>query len=453
MATTRKSPSNKRLGETLATVLDRHVVPGSHLVLGLSGGIDSVVLLHALHQYQAMHRVQLACVHIHHALSPHADVWARFCEQLCDTLGIQLYVHRVRLDRQDPAGLEAAGRAARHEIFARLEADFVLTAHHQNDQAETLLLQLLRGAGPKGLAAMAERQHPNGWKAALLRPLLEMQRTDIEAYAARYRLEWIEDESNTNTAYTRNYLRHTLLPLLSARFPAAVPTLARSARLQAEASVLLRDLANLDAKQCVTEDRLDCPCMTDLSLPRARNLLRWFIEQHGLRMPSERRLDEGLRQLLQASQDASVRIEINSGTELRRYRGGAYLVPVRACASQGSVRWQSEPTLRLQQAGWDVMMNPVQGSGLSLARLSAAHVELGVRQGGERMRLIQNGPHRSLKNLLQESTLPPWQRACVPLLRCDNKLVWVNGIGLDPNYLPAPHELGIMPICLALPTC
>ena len=447
MATTRKLPPSKCLGDAVAVVLDRHVAPGSRLVLGLSGGIDSVALLHVLLGLQASHSFQLACVHVHHGLSPNADAWAGFCDNLCRTNGIPLSIHRVTLNRHDPAGIEAAARAARHAVFAGIDAALVLTAHHQNDQAETLLLQLFRGAGPKGLAAMAEVQARDGWHAAQLRPFLNLTRIDIECYARYHALEWVEDESNADTVYSRNYLRHTLMPFLHARFPAAVVTLARGAALQAEASVLLEELAAIDAQQCVAGDRLDCTALAGLSPPRARNVLRWFIQQQGLRMSSERRLDEGLRQLVHAAQDARVSVAINPGVELRRYRGGAYLVPVRACATQAPVRWQGEPNLRLEQAGWDIAMNPVQGAGLSLARLNAARVELGVRQGGEQMRLVKNGVHRSLKNLLQESALPPWQRACVPLLWCDGQLVWAGGIGFDTDYLAVGNESGVAPDC------
>ena len=417
-------------------------------MLGLSGGIDSVSLLHALCHPRFLHFV-VSCVHVHHGLSPQADAWADFCEALCARSGVSLKVHRVVIQRDDPAGIEGAARAARHQVFAQLDADVVLTAHHQNDQAETLLLQLLRGAGPKGLAGMAEWQRHANWRAAQLRPWLQITRAQIEHYAREHALQWIDDESNTNTVYSRNYLRHSLLPLLAQRFPSVVPTLARSAALQAEASELLQDLAQRDAESCVTDKRLDCECLAAMSLPRARNLLRWFIAQQGLRMPSERRLDEGLRQLLHAANDARVSVAMQAGIELRRYRHGAYLVPVRACATQTRVRWQGEPVLRLLHAGWEVAFNRVQGAGLSLAKLNAAQVELGVRQGGERIRLQQNGAHRSLKNLLQETGMPPWQRDCVPLLWCDSQLVWADGIGFDQDYLATADEPGMMLVCRA----
>lgn len=429
--------------------MHRHVASGQRLVLGLSGGIDSVVLLHALQRYAVAHEVQVSCVHIHHGLSARADEWADFCLQLCATHAIPLTIHRVTVDCHDPAGIEAAARTARGAVFARLDADFVLTAHHQNDQAETLLLQLLRGAGPKGLAAMAERQQHDGWQAAQLRPLLGVTRGAIEDYAHAHALAWVEDDSNSDTAYSRNYLRQTLMPLLTRRFPAAVPTLARSAALQADASALLNDMASFDARQCVTADRLDCACLSALSLARARNLLRWFIERYGHPMPSERRLNEGLRQILHAAPDAGVRVSLIPGIELRRYRGSAYLVPIQNCSQQSVLTWRGESQLRLEQAGYAVLMTRAQGAGLSAARLESARVEVGVRRGGERMRLNQTGAHRSLKNLMQESTLPPWQRACVPLVWCDGQLVWADGIGFDVDYLATADEPGIVPVCRA----
>jgi len=441
-------PLIEPLHAALVHALHCHTVAGQKLVLGLSGGIDSVSLLHALRHTQFSH-YELSCVHIHHGLSPHADAWAKFCETLCADFGLELRVHRVAVHRDDPAGIEGAARAARQQVFAQLDADVVLTAHHQNDQAETLLLQLLRGAGPKGLAAMAPWQRHHAWRAAQLRPWLQITRAQIEHYARDHALAWIEDESNTDPAYTRNYVRHSLLPLLARRFPSVVPTLARSAILQAEASELLQELAARDAASCISRDRLDCRCLAALSLPRARNLLRWYIEQHGLLMPSERRLAEGLRQLLHAAHDARVCVMIHPGIELRRYQHDAYLVPVRACARQVRVRWRGEPTLRLEHAGWEIAFNRVHGAGLSLAKLDAAQVELGVRQGGERMRLHNNGAHRSLKNLLQEAALPPWQRACMPLLWCDGQLAWADGIGFDADYRASAEEPGIVPLCRA----
>ena len=162
MAASRKSLSNKDVVENVAACLVRHVPAAARLTLALSGGLDSIVLLHALSVLQHRHPFQLRAVHVHHGLSPRADEWADFCSQTCTSLSIDLAIHHVRIAADDPAGVEAAARRERRHIFAALDADFLLTAHHQNDQAETLLLQLLRGSGPKGLSAMAEWQRLAG---------------------------------------------------------------------------------------------------------------------------------------------------------------------------------------------------------------------------------------------------------------------------------------------------
>ncbi|MHB1144298.1 MAG: tRNA lysidine(34) synthetase TilS [Thiobacillus sp.] len=427
----------------MADSLARHVRPHARLVLALSGGLDSVVLLHILLGLRDQHPFELRAVHVHHGLSPRADDWADFCARLCTPHAVELDIHRVRIARDNAAGVEAAARRERQRIFAALDADFLLTAHQQDDQAETLLLQLLRGAGPKGLAAMAELQRRPGWRAAQLRPLLGATRVDLLAYAQAYGLAWVDDESNLDTRYRRNALRQQVLPLLAAHFPGSSATLARAASLQAEAAELLDELARLDAQDAIVGDRLDCGALARLSLPRARNLLRHFIEQHGQPMPSARQLNEALHQVLEAKADARVCVRLGQ-TEVGRFRGGAYLAPL-APPAAAPVRWQGEASLWVPAAGVGVDMEAVSGAGLKRAALTAGEVTLGVRQGGERLRLQAGGPHRSLKNLLQEHAIPPWQRDRLPLLWCDGRLAWAAGIGLDADLRAAPGEAGVMP--------
>lgn len=443
MAASRKLLSNKRVVTDVADSLARHVAPHARLVLGLSGGLDSVVLLHILRGQRDQFPFSLRAVHVHHGLSPHADDWADFCARLCASHAIELNIHRVRIAHDDSAGIEAAARRERQHIFAAVDGDFLLTAHQQNDQAETLLLQLLRGAGPKGLAAMAELQRRVGWRAAQLRPLLGVARGDLLDYAKAHGLDWIDDESNRDTRYRRNALRHEIMPLLAAHFPGSSATLARAAALQADAAELLDDLARVDAAEAISGDRLDCAALAALSRPRARNLLRHFIEQQHLLMPSARQLNEALHQLLEAKDDARVCVRLGQ-VELGRFRGGAYLVRP-APAPAAPVRWHGEALLRVPAAGLDVRMAAVIGAGLKRAALAAGEVTLGVRQGGERLRLHTGGPHRSLKNLLQEHAIPPWQRDRVPLLRCNGRLLWAAGIGMDADSLAGPGESGILP--------
>lgn len=443
MAASRKHLPNNSVVAVVAAALARHVPPHARLVLALSGGLDSVVLLHVLLALRDQHPFELRAVHVHHGLSPRADDWADFCARLCASHAVELAVRPVRVSRDDATGVEAAARRERQRIFAALDADFVLTAHQQDDQAETLLLQLLRGAGPKGLAAMAVLQRHPGWRAAQFRPLLGEPRADLQAYAQAYELAWVDDESNRDTRYRRNALRQEVMPLLAAHFPGSSATLARAADLQAEAAELLDDLARQDAQRAVTGDRLDCVSLAGLSLPRARNLLRHFIGQHGQPMPNARRLNEALHQLLEAKGDARVRVRLG-GVELWRFRGGAYLVPL-APSTASPVRWHGEAVVWVPGAGASVHLDAVTGAGLKIAALTSAEVTLGVRQGGERLRLHAGGPHRSLKSLLQEHAIPPWRRDRLPLLWCDGRLAWAAGIGFDADLCAAPGEAGVLP--------
>lgn len=443
MAASRKSLPNKAIVAEVADVLARHVPPHTRLTLALSGGLDSVVLLHVLLALRDAHPFELQAVHVHHGLSPHADDWAGFCGQLCIAHAVELTVHHVQIARDDPAGIEAAARRERQRIFAALDADFLLTAHQQDDQGETLLLQLLRGAGPKGLAAMAEMQTWPGWRAVQLRPLLNVARADLLHAAQAQGLTWVDDESNQDTRYRRNALRQQVMPLLARHFPGAGCTLARAASLQADAAELLDDLARLDAREAIAGARLDCAVLVRLSTPRARNLLRHFIEQYGQPLPSLRRLDEALHQLRDAHADARVRVNLGQ-VEVWRYRGGAYLVPGGAPRT-GPVRWQGEATIWVPAAGVSVRMDSVIGTGLRRAALDACEVTFGVRAGGERLRLHAGGPRRSLKNVLQEHAIPPWQRERLPLMWCDGRLAWAAGIGFEADLCAAPGEAGVLP--------
>lgn len=448
MAVSRKRLSNKDIVGEVAACLVRHVPAHARLTLALSGGLDSIVLLHVLDILRTAHPFSLQAVHVHHGLSPHADAWADFCTQSCASRAVELAIHRVCIAGDDPAGIEGAARRERRHLFAALDTDFLLTAHHQNDQAETLMLQLLRGAGPKGLSAMAERQVQPGWGGAQLRPLLGVTRAELQDYAEASGLHWVEDESNQDARYRRNALRQDVLPLLESHFPGSTHTLARAASLQAEAAELLDDLAQQDAQTAIQGERLDCAVLAGLSVARARNLLRYFIGLRGWPMPSARRLNEALHQLLDARRAARLCVKL-AGGELHRFRDGAYLVPERSPANQAPVTWHGEPVLALPAVNQQVTFTSTIGAGLKRALLEAGRVELRLREGREWMRLTPAGPHRKLKNLLQESAIPPWERDRLPLLVCNGQLVWAAGIGMDADFRAGPEEKGVVLACVA----
>jgi len=247
--------------------------PSLNLLLALSGGVDSCVLLHALVQVKKRLEFNLQVMHVHHGISPNADNWVEFCKETCHTYELPLEVIKVEVQKCAGISLEAAARDARYEALYTANADYIILAHHQDDQAETLLLQLMRGAGLKGLSAMAAHDE----NRSLLRPLLDITRQEIEVYAKANNLAWMNDESNLDTKYDRNYCRHKIMPVIKARFPAASETLARSASHIAEASELLNELAKIDANTCLIEGRMSIKQLKELSLLRSKNLFRWWL--------------------------------------------------------------------------------------------------------------------------------------------------------------------------------
>lgn len=322
MASSRKRP-RADIEAHLLQFLKRHQASGRKLLLGLSGGLDSRVLLHLLAAVRLKLSFELSAVHVNHRISPNAHVWAAFCARICTDAAVPFHAIEVDVPRDSGLGLEAAAREARYAVLLGVDgADFVLLAHHQDDQAETLLLQLLRGAGVKGLAAMpaaVERRGKRIW-----RPLLDFSRAELLGYARTHDLEWIEDESNLDPAYDRNYVRGHVMPILEGRFSAARRTLARTASHLAQAAELLEDLAKEDAGRTVFESRLDLNALKAMTVARATNLLRyWILKQSGLSL-SAARLDDIRSQLLDSKADARVRIRIGS-QELTRRRGMAVI--------------------------------------------------------------------------------------------------------------------------------
>lgn len=444
--------------------------PGDRVVVGLSGGVDSVTLLDSLQRCAGRLRLRLSAVHVNHQLSPNAPRWASFCRKLCRARGIPFQAIKVEVRRGD--GVEAAARAARYGAFAGLDCDCVALAHHRDDQVETFLLQLLRGAGVKGLAAMPEvRIRDSGsieGKAlggrqakspdpgsripvpVILRPLLDSTRGEILQYARARKLEWIEDESNADMRFARNYLRREVLPAVARRFPAYRETVARSIGHVAEAARLLDEVAAADADGSLSHGGLAVEALQRLSKARARNLLRFFIASHGVGMPGAERLEEALRQSRTARRDAQVVVALD-GASLRRYAGRLYVVGGEAPAPAYARRWRGESRLALAPLGGVLTFTRSTGDGISLARLRAGVVTIRVRRGGERLQPDRRRPRRSLKNLLQEARVPPWQRSRIPLLYCGEELVWAPGLGVDHRYRAGQGEAGVRPDWSALP--
>lgn len=318
MENSKSSQSTELLRQTVGICLDRQAAARQSLVAGFSGGLDSTVLLHCLRQLAPERQLSLSALHVHHGLSPQADAWEAHCRGLCAEWGIPLTVERVAVERGSRDGLEAAARRARHDAFRRTSGDWIVLAHHRDDQAETLLFNLLRGTGLRGAAAMSET---NG---RLLRPLLEVGRDAIEGYAREQGLGWIDDESNADTRFSRNHLRHEVLAGLEKRFPGSTANLAAASRRFAEAQSLLDDLAAIDLGSHDHDFPLDADLLAALDEPRGRNLLRYLLQRRHVGIPGEERLREALRQLTHAAPDRHPAIVFGTWRLLRR--GGKVVI-------------------------------------------------------------------------------------------------------------------------------
>ena len=424
-----------------------------HLVIGLSGGLDSCVLLHLLAQPHQNLPFQLSAHHVHHGLSTHADTWVDFCQTYCKQLNIALTISKVNVNVDSGLGIEATARKLRYAALMNSNADFICTAHHQDDQAETVLLQLARGAGVKGLAGMAQIDDTR----KLLRPLLHTSRADLEAYAKQHQLTWVEDESNANTQFDRNFVRHALLPIFLQQYPAIKHTLARTAQHLGEANHLLDTLAAQDASDYLTSDssqkKLALTQLMHLNAARINNVLRWWLAQNQVLMPSTAQLQQIAQQLMHAKSDATIKIELYSEDSesrftLRRYQNCAYL---NRAYSLGEITdillvdyiWQGEEKLQLTNQTY-LTFHQKMGQGLAIRHLNNKQLQVKNRTGGERFKPDLNRPSRSLKTVLQTAAMPPWLRSQLPLIFLDDSLVVIPNIAVDANYRAQITEMGLI---------
>ena len=415
--------------------------------VAFSGGLDSTVLLHLLaHLAKTESLPTLSAIHIHHGLQAAADAWPEHCQAVCYALNIPLQVERVKV--QPGASLERAARDARYAVFGSVNQsnDVLLTGQHRDDQAETLLFRLLRGAGVRGLSAMPA-QRPLG-QGTLVRPLLDVTRAELEAYAAAHQLQWIEDPSNEDRQFSRNYLRHQIVPLLTGRWPQAQANMARSAAHLREAQGLLDELAQIDlahGKASTDFDWLGVPSLelaplAALSVARQRNALSHWLEPL-TRLPDTDHWS-GWADVCAAAHDASPVWRLADG-ELHR--------------SAGRLWWLSGDWLRAPVIGgeWHTPTSPLRLSDNGCVVLSGqtpcGPLRIAYRRGGEVMQLADRG-HRDLKRLLNERAVPAFVRGRLPLLfRGEELLAVANLPGLDGNgqdgwklhWQPTGEDLGL----------
>jgi len=412
--------------------------PPLRWLVAYSGGIDSTVLLHALADCREKIRQQVIAVHIDHALHADSTGWDSHCQQFADNLGIQYESRKVAVTEDAGAGLEAAARQARYAAFHQLvqPADCLLSAHHEDDQAETLLLNLMRGSGFAGVAGIGAVQDFS--QGRLLRPLLGIPAAAIEAYAARHKLSWIDDPSNSDTRFDRNFLRKEILPKLASRWPAVAARLRQSADLAGEGSELLNDLADLDLENIGCPERLTLAGMQELSPPRQRNVLRRAIRRNGLPPAPATRLYQAVYELIPARQDAQPVVTWN-GAELRRYRQHLYVLRTLPAVDNTLDRILSVTgdSLDLGPGMGALDLDEVETGGID-PQIAEQGLLLRYRQGGEEIRLAGHDCTHKLKKLLQQEGVLPWMRARLPLLYANDRLIAVADLWVAADCISTP---------------
>jgi tRNA(Ile)-lysidine synthase len=440
-----------RFAQAIQALRDDHFPDSTpRVAVALSGGLDSMVLLRLAHA----HGLQPHAFHVHHGLSPNADAWRDHCAAAAAGLGITFDWRAVHVTK-GKSGIEAAARKQRYAALGGMcrahGIDVLLTAHHLDDQAETVLLQLLRGSGPAGLSGMDAANRAPGLLGddtlLVARPLLGVSRADLETCAREQGSRWVDDESNADPRYARNALRHQVMPALAAAFPGCQERIARSSDHARSARRLLDELGDQDLAACLEADGLDLARVRALSRDRIDNLLRRWFAVRRLSMPSTAWLAQMVAQILSAREDAQLLVE-HPDVDVRRHRDRLYLVP-RLPALAGmrdpddagiidkhaqAFRWRGEASIAFPDYG-GVLHFDAAGRGVDPTWLRAQCLEIDFRKGGERLKPAHNRPSRPLKMHYQASGIPAWERGRLPIVNAGFDLLFAAGLGMDCRHV------------------
>ncbi len=426
------------------------------IAVAYSGGLDSTVLLHLMRQYANDHQIALRAFHVHHGLSANAELWLAHCRQTCLALKVAFDVRRIKLESRDGGSIEEAARNARYAALGEMciehGVNLLLTAHHVDDQAETVLLQMLRGSGLAGMSGMDDANRAPGLLGSdaivIARPLLGVLRGELEEFASRHGIANIEDESNVDPRFARNALRHRVMPALEANFPGFQQRFARTAQHAGTAQALLIELAEVDIAQCRIEGlpaALEIAPMVQLSPGRADNMLRHWFSILGLRMPSTAWLHEMRTQLLIAKADARLCVT-HPDCHIRRHRNRVFITPRDdswpAEIPPRAFVWNGEASLHFPSYRGTLYFEAAP-AGIDAAWLRGRDCRLHLRAGGERLKLAADRPTRSLKQHYQARDIPSWERETLPIVSSASSLLFAAGLGMDCSHFAAAGGTGV----------
>ncbi|GFE87873.1 tRNA lysidine(34) synthetase TilS [Steroidobacter agaridevorans] len=414
--------------------------PDAAVCVAFSGGLDSTVLLHSFARLAAEpNSYRVRAVHIDHGLHADSALWRDHCARQAQALQVEFTSMRVAVTGIDEVGLEAAARDARYAAFARelRPGEYLLVGHHADDQLETMLLALMRGAGVLGLGAMQVFE-PFA-RGALLRPLWDFTRAELEMWARAEGLHWLTDPSNTNLALDRNFVRHRIVSALRERWPAAAQTALRSSQHLQEAWRALEQLAAIDAERAIDGECLSVEALRALNPERRRNLLRYWIRRRGARAPSTRKLAGIEHDMLAASMDRVPCVGWD-GWEMRRHRGWLYCEQKLPALDTGqAIAWPAHAPLQLPAGLGSLRISPGEPGRLSAAKLPAT-LTVRFREGGETIQPVGHAIHHKLKKLLQASAVLPWWRERLPLVYAGKQLVAVGDLWIADEFAATDGE-------------
>lgn len=419
---------------------------GQQLVVALGGGADSQTVLDLTLRYREQHPdFNYLAIHLDHFFHPDSPQWAEFLREYCISQGMPAIVEPLPVALPNRHSKEAQGRSARYQRLAELTDDnaIILLGQHLSDQTETFMLQLKRGAGPKGLSAMAA-QAPFTGQRRLCRPLLGHSKQQIIEYASSREVPWIEDDTNLDTSIDRNFLRHDVIPLLRQRWPQFEQVVARSARLCAEQQELLDSLLQNDLQQRTQEGCFQLDQWALLSVPHQAALLRAWLQQSGASMPSHSVMQNILQQV-NAAQDANVQVRWGQ-QQLCRYRNALYLLPIFEDLSDYSQHWDGESELELPDNLGCITLNPEQGDEVEVTQ--KAPLVWRFARSGDKFRVRGREQSRSLSRTLGKAGIKPWERPRWPVLVADGQVVWTPMLGVNADYQPEPPVRKLYPAWL-----
>ena len=428
------------------------VEPNSSIYLAFSGGLDSHVLLHALSGLAESYPFSLQAIHVNHLLQSESTNWANYCQSVCDGLGVALTIKTVEVSTKQGEGLEAAARDARYAAIAEVlpESGLCMTAQHMNDQSETLLLQLMRGAGVHGLASMPVKRALASGK--LLRPLLSFTRDDLHAYAIKHELNWLEDPSNQDQRFDRNFLRNEILPALRERWPGMDKSLSRSARHAASAATMLDEMGRADLIHCQAASNhffppdiasLRADLLRELPAVHQLNALRCWVRINGLNVPGDERLQSFIKLLSESPEKGAVAWQQGA---FRLYDNMLWLCNRSEVVQPENeiLNWNIGKPLLIPQLQQELCSIELTGEGVAKSAISNSSLQVRFRQGGEVCRMPGDHGSKPLKTLLQDLAVPPWQRAGLPLIYLHDELIAVSSLWTNSHYLPAVDEVGVV---------